>query len=57
MWISNDIIENDYATINIAEGTISWKAGMFNPKLQNKIIKSINASNERKPVSLKDFTL
>ena len=57
MWISNDIIENNYATINIAEETVSWKAGMFNPKLQNKIRESIKASNEGRSVSLKDFTL
>ena len=34
---TSDIIENEFAIVNLITEEITWKAGMFNPKMQNDI--------------------
>ena len=41
------IVENDYCTINYDTKEISWKAGMFNPKMQNNILYWFNELNKK----------
>ena len=41
------IVENDYCTINYDTKEILWKAGMFNPKMQNNILYWFNELNNQ----------
>jgi len=42
----NEIFENDCCIINLITEEITWKAGMFNPKLQNCIKYWFNEKNK-----------
>ena len=35
MFLNDYTVETNNAIINLLEGSIIWKAGMFNPKAQN----------------------
>jgi hypothetical protein len=35
---TSEIIENDFVIVNLATEEITWKVGMFNPKMQNNIL-------------------
>ena len=57
MFTSNNTFENSSLTVNFLEESITWKVGMFNPKLQNKVRMAIEMSNNGKAVYPSDFTL
>lgn len=33
----NETFENDFCIINLINETITWKPGMFNPKMRNNV--------------------
>jgi len=33
----NETTENDFCIINLVTGHVTWKAGMYNPKMANNI--------------------
>ncbi len=55
MWASNNVLVTEKAIINFAEETITWKAGMFNPKDANKFRSLIEMSNNGEAVTINDF--
>jgi hypothetical protein len=42
----NEIYENDFAVINLNSEEITWKSGMFNPKLRKDILFHLKNRNK-----------
>lgn len=45
---TSEIIENEFAIVNLVTEEITWKAGMFNPKMQNNILYWLQERRETK---------
>ncbi len=44
----NETTENDFCIINLKTGAVTWKAGMYNPKMANAIeywLKELNINS------------
>ena len=35
---SQEVIENEFVIVDLKNESITWKSGMFNPKMQNNIL-------------------
>jgi len=55
MTTFTDIIETSFATVNLTDGTSTWKCGEWTPKRANKVERLIELEKQGNRVRPSDF--